>query len=156
MQILKNLRIIFYTILGSEILMGAITLFFWKTKAFTPTIVRPELITNIVRLIYAFSAAIVVAVLIMKRKMFIRKKYVNLDEESIIRAFSGTYILLGVLCESISVFAILLFFLTGLLRASLILIAISFFSTLSVFPFTELVKYHLEKIKELRDRHYPY
>lgn len=153
MQLLKNLKIIFYSFLVSEVLMGAIILFLWKSKALSPVFARVDLITNIVRLIYALSAAIVVVTLIMKRKMFVRKKYSNLDEENILRAFSGTYILMGVLCETISVFAVLLFFLTGLLRASLILVAISFFATAAVFPYTELVKFHLQKIKELRDKY---
>ncbi len=151
MKVLTTLKIIFYSMMASELVIGGVIYFFHKNRILTPALFRVDKVTVAIRVIYFLSAALVVATLYLKKKLLNPDRYVHLPDESIMGAMTSSYVILGTLSETISFLSFLLYYLTGILRASLILIAISFFATASVFPYAEIVRYNLERIKQKKE-----
>jgi hypothetical protein len=92
----------------------------------------------------------VIILIVLKRTIFYSKSILKLSEEEMLVKMTRIFIILCAISESISVFGVVLYLITGAFQASIALIGVSIFSTLLVFPFEAIVSGYLEEIKRRR------
>ncbi len=147
MKYLKTSKFVSLSILFSEILTGSIVFFIHRIHPMPLRFVNPYIFKGF----FYISAAIVLAVLIIKKTMFYSKSFIKLSEEDILRKMASTFMVLNVIAEVISVLGFVLYLLSGSLKYSLTLIAISFVTTILVFPFDYAIKGYMYEIKRKKE-----
>jgi hypothetical protein len=75
----------------------------------------------------------------------------KLSEKEVTARMARIFIILCAISESISIFGIALYLITGAFQASIALVGVSIFSTLLVFPFEAIVSNYFEEIKRRKE-----
>jgi hypothetical protein len=75
----------------------------------------------------------------------------KLSNDELRRKMSGIFILLCAISEIISILGLILYFITGVFQASILLVGVSILSTLLVFPFDAIVSNYIEEIRRRRE-----
>ncbi len=142
MKNLKTARIVCFAIIFSEFLYGAIL---FLLNRFSSIQVKPSPV--LIKSFYFVSALIVIILFILKRSIFYSKSILKLPEEEVLKRMTHIFIILCAISESISIFGVVLYFITGAFQPSIALVGVSILSTLLVFPFEPIISGYLEEIR---------
>ena len=142
----RKARIVCSAMLFSEFLYGVIIFLLNK---FSPIQPKPSLI--LVKSFYFISALLIICLFVLKKFIFYSKSMLKLSEDKLSMKMSSIFIVLCAISESISILGVVLYFITGVFQASILLVGVSILSTLLVFPFNAIVSGYLEEIKRRKE-----
>ncbi len=147
---LKRARTICFLVLAAELAVG---LAIYLIHRFSLATVKPN--PALLRPIYYAGAGIVVLMLVLKRTMLRPSRFAAMDEGRMIPAVASSFVVLSAVASSLAGLALVLYFTTGLLKYSLIMILIAVVTTLMVFPYGMAVEGLVYEAKRLRERSSP-
>ncbi|MCP2520345.1 hypothetical protein NLC82_04170 [Candidatus Aminicenantes bacterium AC-335-A11] len=146
MENFKNAKIVCSIILFTEFFYGIIIIILNK---FSIIQLKPSQI--LIKSLYFISALIIISLFILKKFIFYSKSMLKLSNDELRRKMSGIFILLCAISEIISILGLILYFITGVFQASILLVGVSILSTLLVFPFDAIVSNYIEEIRRRRE-----
>ena len=146
MKNFKNAKIVCSIILLTEFFYGAIIIILNK---FSIIQLKPSQILT--KSLYFISALIIICLFILKKFIFYTKSMLKLSDDKLSMKMSSIFILFCAISESISILGLILYFITGVFQASILLIGVSILSTLLVFPFDAVVSNYIEEIRRRRE-----
>jgi len=147
MNAIKTAKIVSLAIMASEAVYALIVFFIHRgNPAFEITASR-NFDPAVFKGLYFAAAGIVLLILILKRTLFYSRAFIKLDREQILVKFGSFFIILNAISESIGILGLLMYFITGSFKHSMLLIAVSFIATILVYPFNYAISGYLGEIE---------
>ncbi|MCD6455055.1 MAG: hypothetical protein J7L62_07125 [Candidatus Aminicenantes bacterium] len=145
MNSLRVAKLISLALMASELIYGAIVFIIHRGEQAGRIIHKFD--PAIFRGFYFAAAGIVLFILVLKRTLFSSNSLIKLDREQIVQKFSTYFIILNAMAETIGIIGLIMYFVLGTFKHSLILIAVSLVATILVYPFDYAIKGYMAEIE---------